>query len=205
MSNQSPYELLGVTEDSSFEEIQAAKVRLGNQYAGDRTQLAQLEAAYDSVLMQRLKLRQEGKIKVPDKIRYAERSTTAPQATQPQAAMALKQWFELPPVKVGAIGASAIVGLMGLSLGWPRPDTLQLVLVVALGASAYWLYRKQNQFWRAVGVSFASLLGGFALGCALTGLVVALPQVSGALGARQDGLTIAITVLVMGLVSLLVR
>ncbi len=35
MSEQNPYEQLGVTENSSFEEIQAAKKRLYEQHGND--------------------------------------------------------------------------------------------------------------------------------------------------------------------------
>ena len=62
----------GVTENSSFEEIQAAKKRLYEQHGNDSAVLEEVEIAYDSIIMDRLRLRQEGKIKVPDRIRFAE-------------------------------------------------------------------------------------------------------------------------------------
>ena len=65
MSEQNPYEQLGVTENSSFEEIQAAKKRLYDRHGNDSTVLEEVEIAYDSIIMDRLRLRQEGKIKVP--------------------------------------------------------------------------------------------------------------------------------------------
>jgi len=64
MSEQNPYEQLGVTEESSFEEIQEAKQRLVQQYQNDSKIVELIEAAYDSVLMDRLRMRQEGRIKV---------------------------------------------------------------------------------------------------------------------------------------------
>jgi hypothetical protein len=75
MSEQNPYEQLGVTEESSFEEIQEAKQRLVQQYQNDSKIVELIEAAYDSVLMDRLRMRQEGRIKVPDRIRFPERLT----------------------------------------------------------------------------------------------------------------------------------
>ena len=75
MSEQNPYEQLGVTEESSFEEIQEAKQRLVQQYQNDSKIVESIEAAYDSVLMDRLRMRQEGRIKVPDRIRFPERLT----------------------------------------------------------------------------------------------------------------------------------
>ena len=82
MSEQNPYEQLGVTENSSFEEIQAAKKRLFEQHGNDSTVLETVEIAYDTIIMDRLRLRQEGKIKVPEKIRFPERNVEKkPQAT----------------------------------------------------------------------------------------------------------------------------
>ncbi|MEL6501721.1 MAG: CPP1-like family protein, partial [Cyanobacteria bacterium J06623_1] len=46
MSERNPYEQLGVTENSSFEEIQAAKKRLYEQHGNDSTVLEEVEIAY---------------------------------------------------------------------------------------------------------------------------------------------------------------
>ena len=78
MSEQTPYQTLGVTEDSSFDEIQAVKSQLSQKYQGDNRALEIVESAYDAILMDRLKLRQEGKIKVPDVIRFPERAIEKP-------------------------------------------------------------------------------------------------------------------------------
>ena len=59
MSEQNPYEQLGVTEESSFEEIQEAKQRLVQQYQNDSKIVELIESAYDSVLMDRLRMRQD--------------------------------------------------------------------------------------------------------------------------------------------------
>ena len=66
------YETLGLTEASSFEEVQSAKTRLSAEYKDDPQRKESIETAYDAILMERLRLRQEGKIKVPDRIRFAE-------------------------------------------------------------------------------------------------------------------------------------
>ncbi len=72
MSDQNPYEKLGVSEDASFDEIQEARNRLLEQHGGDGKNLEMIEAAYDAILMERLRMRQEGKIKVPERIRFPE-------------------------------------------------------------------------------------------------------------------------------------
>ncbi len=73
MSDQNPYEKLGVTENATFDEIQDARNHLLQQYSGDPKRLETVEAAYDAILMDRLRMRQDGKIKVPEGIRFAER------------------------------------------------------------------------------------------------------------------------------------
>jgi len=81
MSDQSPYEKLGVSEDASFDEIQDVRNRLLEQHGGDGIVRDVIEAAYDAILMERLRMRQEGKIKVPERIRFPE--MRIPSSTQP--------------------------------------------------------------------------------------------------------------------------
>ena len=73
MSELNPYEQLGVSEDASFEEIQKAKQKLKTQYDSNPELIENIEVAYDAIIMQRLRLRQEGKIKVPEQIRFPEK------------------------------------------------------------------------------------------------------------------------------------
>ena len=57
-----PYECLGITADASFDEVQAAKQARLLEVAGDTMACSRVEAAYDAVLMERLKARQQGKV-----------------------------------------------------------------------------------------------------------------------------------------------
>jgi hypothetical protein len=57
MSGNGHYELLGVNENSSFDEIQEARNNLLADKGGDRKQTEAIEAAYDAILMDRLRLR----------------------------------------------------------------------------------------------------------------------------------------------------
>ncbi|OUC12321.1 MAG: hypothetical protein B0A82_22860 [Alkalinema sp. CACIAM 70d] len=168
MSEQSPYEKLGVAEGATFEEIQATRTRLLQEYADEPQKVAQVEAAYDAVLMQRLKLRQEGKIAVPDGIRFAEQ---APPSVQQKTAAVVKesgQWFQsilgqtgqwswvLPAIVY--VGLGAWVGLM------PQPQVIQLAMMLATGSGLYFLYRKERRLGRSVLWSFGGLIGGFVMG-----------------------------------------
>jgi hypothetical protein len=100
MSQQSPYEQLGVSQDATFEEIQAAKQRVLAQLGGDDTLQSNIEAAYDAILMERLKLRQQNKIKVPEEIRFPEKLlATVPKFAPPSLANSpswLGDTFERP-------------------------------------------------------------------------------------------------------------
>jgi len=73
MSDLSPYDTLGVEESASFEEIQRAKEILLIENEGNAQIRDDVEIAYDAIIMDRLKLRQEGKIKVPEQIRFPEK------------------------------------------------------------------------------------------------------------------------------------
>lgn len=173
MSNQSPYEQLGVSEGSSFEEIQTARDRLVAQYEGDRKQQEAVEAAYDAVLMDRLRLRQEGKIKVPDRIRFPERlvqPSPKPAATSEGKTPGwLKNWLDTPApadiwLPAGILAAlSATVVLV--------PVFVQVALLVAVGASFYFLYRKERKLGRSVLLTVLGLFLGFLLGGVLGSLL----------------------------------
>ena len=72
MSEKTPYEKLGVSETAPFEEIQKAKDHLSHKHSDNFETIESIESAYDAIVMERLKLRQEGKVNVPDNIRFAE-------------------------------------------------------------------------------------------------------------------------------------
>ena len=73
MSDKNPYEQLGIIESASFEEIQAAKQHLSQQYYDNCQELESIEVVYDAIIMERLRMRLEGKIEVPEYIRFPER------------------------------------------------------------------------------------------------------------------------------------
>jgi hypothetical protein len=177
MSNQSPYEQLGVSEGSSFEEIQAARDRLVAQYEGDRKQQEAVEAAYDAVLMDRLRLRQEGKIKVPDRIRFPERLVQPlpkPAATSEDKAPGwLKNWLDTPAPADIWLPAGILAALSTVVIFVPSFNVVQGVLLVAVGASFYFLYRKERKLGRSVLLTMLGLFLGFLLGGVLGSLLQA--------------------------------
>ena len=57
-----PYVRLGLSQDATFEQVQSAKARCIAEVDGDDQARARVEAAYDSVLMSRLRNRQQGQV-----------------------------------------------------------------------------------------------------------------------------------------------
>ena len=178
MSYQNNYEKLGVTEDATFDEIQDARGRLLQQHSGDRKLLETIEAAYDAILMERLRMRQEGKIKVPEGIRFAERLSQAPPKASPvpvkQSVAWLQNLRDTPSSKDILLPGSLFLGLIALSVFYVTTgvQTLQLALVVGVGLSLYFLNRKEQKFGRAVLLTVSGLITGLIVGGLVGGLLL---------------------------------
>ncbi len=179
MSDQSPYEKLGVREDASFDEIQDAKGRLMQQHRGDQKVVEAVEAAYDAIIMERLRMRQEGKIKVPERIRFPERVTQAPPSFTPAPATRSPAWLQRlwdTPTRADLIWpAVSFLLLSGLTIFYSDPEgsVLSLTLALGFGCGIYFLNRKERLLGRAVLLTLAGLLVGFGLGTLLSGLLPA--------------------------------
>ncbi len=175
MSELNPYAQLGVTEDASFEEIQQAKGRLMAEFSGDRQILESIEAAYDAVLMDRLRLRQEGKIKVPDRIRFPEQAvqTVAKPlvASEQKTPEWLRQLVDHPTRQDILITTGVFLPMVVVSVLPINPNLLQLLMALGVGASLYFLNRKENKFGRAVLLSLGGLVVGLVLGSILGALL----------------------------------
>ncbi len=173
MSQQSPYEQLGVAEDATFEEIQAAKQRVIAQLSGDRQLQDNVEAAYDAILMERLKLRQQGKIKVPDGIRFPEKlPTVLPKFTALSVANSpswLGDTFERPS-QSGILTTSGVYAVLSGATFIPSVVDTGLPTLIALGTgfSLYFINHKQRRFKRALLGSLIALV----LGTVVAGLLV---------------------------------
>ena len=165
MSQQNPYEQLGVAEDATFEEIQAAKQRVIAQLGGDRQLQDNIESAYDAILMERLKLRQQGKIKVPDGIRFPEKlATVAPKFSSLSVTNApswLGDSFERPSQQQILTTAGVYTVLGGASLVPSIANTgLPTLLAIGAGFSLYFINQKQRRFKRALlGTLLALIIG----------------------------------------------
>ncbi|WP_193197579.1 CPP1-like family protein [Nostoc sp. MG11] len=170
MSDQNPYEKLGVSEEASFDEIQDARNRLFEQHSGDAKRLEVIEAAYDAILMDRLRMRQEGKIKVPERIRFPELRVQSPPKESPtpreQSPAWLQRMLDQPTPMDVLLPGAWYLGLSAISVFYPEAgdQVLQLALVVGVGVSIYFLNRKEGKFGRAVLFTLICLIIGLIAG-----------------------------------------
>jgi hypothetical protein len=187
-----PYALLGVQADASFEQVQSAKQGRLAEVGDDPLARARIEAAYDAVLMERLKERQQGKVSTAARSASAREQQTPPPKTANGPTLpalprlpALPAAGRLPRLSLPALsllqGRDALVvvgggaGLLALLLLVPGTSPELLLALGTLGAIAM-LQRRNRRFWPAVGWSFALLVLGLVLGGLLTGaLSPALP------------------------------
>lgn len=201
MSEPNYYEQLGVPEGASFEEIQEAKKRLLQEHGSDRRKVEAIEAAYDAILMDRLRMRQEGKIKVPDRIRFPEKAADpAPEASSAQAAKPpswLGNFLDTPSRNDILWPAGLFAGASLLSLTAPP-----VALALGVGFSLYFLNRKEYKFGRALLLTLAGLIVGILLGLQLS--VWLEPQLQ-SITMSPDTFAALITFVILWLISSFLR
>jgi hypothetical protein len=178
MSDKNSYEKLGLDESATFDEVQEARNRLVQEHAGDRKLVEGIEAAYEAILMERLRLRQEGKIKVPDRIRFPERLVEPAPDFAPTSAKKTPEWLRNlidTPSRADILWPAAVfVGTGLLSLTAPA-----LALALGVGCSLYFLNRKEHKFGRALLLTLTGLVAGVVLGLQVGQMLAAqLQQIS---------------------------
>jgi hypothetical protein len=169
MSQQNPYEVLGVSENTPFDRIQAAKEQAVQQCNGNQKLLDNIETAYDAILMERLKLRQQGKITVPESVRFPDKpQNTIPRFNPPSIPNSsgwLANTFETPTRSI-LLTTTGVYTLLGASLLLPGAATQGLAAIVAFGTafSLYTINKKGRRFKQAFLGSFFALIGGMVIG-----------------------------------------
>ncbi|EDX84777.1 hypothetical protein S7335_2474 [Synechococcus sp. PCC 7335] len=168
------YETLGLTEASSFEEVQSARAQLVTACKDDPKRQQEVEAAYDAILMEKLRLRREGKIKVPDRIRFPEDQTRSKPSLPTFGGNSERlrpQWFsdllDQPESSGELLWPSVIfASLVGLAWFLQSDEAVGASVALALGlmAAVYFLNQKTRKLWRSVGLSTLSLIVGLCLG-----------------------------------------
>jgi hypothetical protein len=203
MSDQNPYEKLGVSEDASFDSIQDVRARLVEQYSGDAKRLEVIETAYDAILMERLRMRQEGKIKVPERIRFPERLVQPPlQESLPRGEQSpawLARMLDKPTLADVALPLAAYAPLSAIALFYQTggDQILQLALIVGVAISVYFLNRKEGRLGRSVLLTFAGLAIGLIAGALIASLV--LPQIQ-SIRVTPDQFSTVVTFILLWLI-----
>ncbi|MGF1495138.1 MAG: CPP1-like family protein [Microcoleaceae cyanobacterium] len=202
MTEKSPYEQLGVGLDASFDEIQDARNRLREEHISEQKAVEQIEAAYDAILMDRLRMRQEGKIKVPERIRFPERLAPPPPSEPTTQSSQKPAWLERVldnPSRNDILLPSGIsLGLITMGL-YPGVGIsfLQVPLALGVGSCLYFLNRKENKFGRAVLLSIAGLVVGLILGSLLSSITPSI--------FTPEQMITTVTLLTLWLVSCFLR
>ena len=196
MTVQSPYEKLGVKETASFEEIQDAKKRLSDRHREDNKIVESIEAAYDAIIMDRLRLRAEGKIKVPDRIRFAEpaveKSSPTTSVTENNSPSWVQDLIDTPTSQDILWPAGVFLTLATwTSVAGKDPAMLSLPIAFGFMATVYFLNRKENRFGRSLLIGFIGLVVAIALGNGL-GNLLAIAQGSGNLLSVEQFTTLVI-------------
>ncbi|MBD2653620.1 CPP1-like family protein [Synechocystis sp. FACHB-383] len=209
MGEQTPYQTLGISEEATFEDIQAVKTRLFREHEGNTQLLEEVEAAYDAIIMERLRLRQEGKIKVPEKIRFPERQAEStgngfPSLPAPTAPSWLANSLDTPSQNDILWPAGFFASLILISwLTQGAGGSIQsLLLVVGVFGNIFFLNRKQRKFGKALLLSLGALLVGIILGTVLGQLLLGANV---AIGPNLEQIAATITFVILWLISSFVR
>lgn len=178
-----PYARLGVSNDASFEAVQDAKKSRLHEVGEDVMARSRIEAAYDAILMERLKERQQGRVSSPALTASRQEILSAP-VKRPSfpTLSSLSNW---PFPRVGRPSVSLGMPALSLANGRERWFPLvagglvlltlllvpsappELLLSLSFGVSVLNLQRRNGRFLAAIGWSFAFLFAGLVLGSVL--------------------------------------
>ena len=204
-----PYERLGISPDASFDAVQAAKQERLSEVGDDPQARARIEAAYDAVLMDRLKERQQGKVSTAA-FNASQREAAAvapPKPALPSLPTLPRAPLNLPAAKLPSLalaeGRERWLPLIGggvllLVLLMAPAANAELVLAFATVLTVINLQRRGGRLLPAVGWSVLLL----SLGLVVGGLLLRLLDPSLPLGLPLDAQQVqslpALLLLVLG-------
>ena len=199
--SQDPYSLLGISPDAGFEDVQKARDRVVAGCGDDAIARARVEAAYDAVLMDRLRDRQSGRLSAEaataSRVERQQSEGGSVQTTDGPAALLTRirnLSIPAPSFKGAAIvpdltlveGQGLVVrlslGALALLLLLFAPQTIELLL--ALGTIGLFIsqIRRGRRPLGSLGWSVLLLILGLVIGALLSvavagsGLPVTLEQ-----------------------------
>ncbi|CAI0468912.1 unnamed protein product [Linum tenue] len=185
MSLENALKLLGVAEGASFDDVLRAKNSILATCKDDKDAIAQVEAAYDMILMQSLSQRRAGRV-ANSRIRYADVKPASP----PGGGMggSMPKWLqttvknapvsvEAPPTTDLGIQAGVYGALMVLTYAngastssvvpYAAADVPGLLLATSFGASLYFMTKKKVKLGKATVITLGGLVAGAVVGSAV--------------------------------------
>ncbi|XP_060168656.1 protein CHAPERONE-LIKE PROTEIN OF POR1, chloroplastic [Lycium barbarum] len=181
MSVENALKLLGVSEGASFDDILRAKKSIISTCNDDPDTIAQVEAAYDMLLMQSLSQRRAGKV-VDSSVRFAD-----VKAANASGMGSMPKWLqtsvksspvsvEAPAAKELGVQAGVYGALMVLTYvnGASTPsgvsygaDVPGLILATSFGATLYFMTKKNVKLGKASVITIGGLVAGAVVGSAV--------------------------------------
>jgi hypothetical protein len=206
-----PYERLGISPDASFDEVQAAKQARLAEVGDDPQARARIEAAYDAVLMDRLKERQQGKVSTAA-LNASQREAAAPAPkpalpAMPSLPVLPRAPLNLPSARLPSLalaeGRERWLPLIGgavllLVMLFSPAGNAELVLAFATVLTVINLQRRGGRLLPAMGWSVLLLSLGLALGGLLLQLLDPSLPLGLPLAAQQVQSLPALVLLVLG-------
>ncbi|KAK4793073.1 hypothetical protein SAY86_023508 [Trapa natans] len=175
MSVENALKLLGVPETASFDEILRARNSIVAECKDDREAIAQVEAAYDMLLMRSLSQRCAGKV-VNSSIRYADvKPVGQPRRLHSTIKSSLVS-IETPSTRDLGLQAGVYGALMVLTYvnGTSAPvtpyggtDVPGLILATSFGASLYFMTKRNVKLGKATIITMGGLVAGAMVGSAV--------------------------------------
>ncbi|KAL5976536.1 hypothetical protein ACLOJK_020869 [Asimina triloba] len=140
MNIKDPYKRLGISQEASEEEIQAARNFLVNKYAGHKPSVDAIESAHDKIIMQKFYERKNPKINVKKKVR---------EVTQSRVVQAVTSRFVTPSTAfiIKTVIAFAVLG--ALTVLFPTEDGPTVQVAISLLAAIYFIYERLKSMLRA--------------------------------------------------------
>jgi hypothetical protein len=184
--SEDPYTRLGLSQDATFEQVQAAKARCIADVDGDDQARARVEAAYDAVLMARLRGRQQGQVS-PAAATASQReegvgsaSLTGPSFPGTSVLQKLRTNLPDPGQSLASLTPQwslvegqgrlvrVIAGIVGLGLLLVSVASVQLVLALACIGVFLSQVRRGRRPLASLGWTLLALLVGLVVGSLFT-------------------------------------
>lgn len=177
-----PFARLGIAPGDSFEQVQAARERCLNQSGDDPQAKARVEAAYDAVLMSRLRERQQGQVSAAA-ASASEREESGVASAPSQVVSVLQGLRTRLPQSAPSLSGLAptwslvegqglivrlVLGGLALVLLLVSPGSSQLVLALGLIGTFLSQVRRGRRPLPSLGWSILGVGAGLLIGAVLT-------------------------------------